>query len=519
MSILMITNKKVHIYFIKVFLPLFGFSIAIGVVCGIVNGFYNWCAENLIASAKKLYSISRNDMKYFPIPLFSAIAIGFIIGVFIYFFPEIRTSGIPQIEGEALGKFNVTWYTSVFLLFIVSLLTIITGMSLGKEGPSIFIGGCIGLGISGIFPIGRMYKRLLVTVGTSTGLSISASLPLAGLIFAVEEIYKKFSAQITMATCFSACLGLFIKELIYGDIELDIGVIHYKFSPILFFLSFICGILGGLAGVAFNLALRYTQKMVNKWSRFPLWLRPVIPAAIGAFIAVYLPNAAFQGDEVISNLFVEKVPAWRIVVCFFVKFFFTCICFASSAAAGLFTPTLAVGALLGGCFANLFVVVGLNPYYMHYVQLVTISAFFVGLNRAAVTATIIFPEYSQHFSGFVGTLTASMFAYFISEFTRVPSFYDALVDDLVERMEQKNPHPPPDDLEEFAFVVDESSLMRGLNLNELELPQKTAVEGIVRHKIRRVPNKNMVLQRNDEIWFITDDDKVLDAEEELRPLF
>lgn len=513
-------RENVKTYIVTILLPLFGFAILTAIFVGLIVGLYNWSGGIFMNYSKKLYDLCRRDLRYFPIPLFSSIVLGLVVGGFIYKFSEIRGSGIPYIEAVAQGKLKVTWYLSMPLMFIASMLSLISGMSFGKEGPSIFMGGCIGYGIATLIPIAKVYTNLLVAAGASTGLAIAFNAPVAGLLFSVEEIYRKFSSVITMTSALTVCVGLFIKELIYGKQSLDIGNLRFSFDALLFFISFISGILGGLCGVAFNVLMRLFSKWFKKMTPpVPMWFYPVIPAVLGSIIATALPNAGFEGADAMEDLFRGNIPTWRIVVAFIVKFTFTSIGFGSSATGGLFIPTLSTGALWGGTLAKIYIAIGLPEKYQNYVILVTISAFFTGCVRAPLTGTIIFPEYSEQFTGFIGPLTASAFAYIVAELTRVPPFYEELVDKLMENYDEKHPHPEPRDLNEFVFIVDNESGIRGLDLNEVTLPRGTAVARIVRNRVPMVPTEDFVLKSDDEVWFVADDVNTLHAEAELKNIF
>lgn len=513
-------RENVRTYIFTILLPLFGFALLTGCIVGIIVGFYNWTGKFFLDYSKELYALCRRKMKYFPIPLFGSIALGFMIGGYIYKFPEIRGSGIPYIEAVAQGKLKVTWYLAIPLMFITSMLSLVSGMSFGKEGPSIFIGGCIGYGIASMIPFARVYKNLLVAAGASTGLAIAFSAPAAGLLFSVEEIYRKFSSVITMTSAMTVCIGVFLKELIFGKLPLEIGDCQYEFSALLFLLSFISGVFGGLCGAAFNVFLRFVSREYKKMTPpVPMWFYPVIPAIIGSIVATALPDAGFDGVETLEKLFHGEITTWRIVVSFVIKFLFTSLCFGSSTTGGLFIPTLSTGALFGGTLAKIYIAIGLPKKYENYVIMVTISAFFTGCVRAPLTATIIIPEFSMKFTGFIGSLTASAFAYVAAELTRVPPFYEELVDNLMENYDEEHPQPPSIDLNEFVFIVDSNSRIRGLDLNELTLPRGTAFSRIVRNRVPMVPTDDLVLRSRDEVWFVAEEASTFHAEDELKSIF
>lgn len=504
----------------QILLPLFGMALLVGVICGLILGLYDWVAGLGTTYALKLYNYCHQHMHFYPIPFFSVIALGLINGALIYKFQEIRGSEIPYIEAVSLGKIEVTWYSSLPIMFLASIISLSTGLSLGREGPSVYMGGCIGYAISQIIPFAKVHKCLLVAAGASTGAAIAFHAPVAGLLFSVEEIYRKFSSVISMTSGLTVCVGYFMKILVFKLDKLDFGFIPYSFKPVMFLISFVCGVICGLVGVAFNLFLRLMRKLYKKMNPpVPLWLNPVIPCIIAAVIGVTIPEAAFEGQYAMEKLFLHDLPLWKIITAFFIKFIFTGICFGSLASGGIFIPTLAVGAYLGSCLAKLYIAIGMDPYYENYVILVSISAFFTGVVRAPLTGTIIFPEFSGEYTGFFGPLTSSAFAYFISEATRVPPIYETLVNDLILAFQNQHPQAQTTELDEFVFIVDGKSMVRGLDLNELTLPGGIAISRVIRKGVPLVPTDDLVLEADDEVWFISEDQNTLQAEARLKVIF
>ncbi len=84
--------------------------------------------------------------------------------------PLISGSGIPQLEGEMTGKLNQVWWRVLIAKFTGGFLSLLGGLSLGREGPSIQLGAMVGKGVSKILDRGRTEEKFLLTCGASAGL-------------------------------------------------------------------------------------------------------------------------------------------------------------------------------------------------------------------------------------------------------------------------------------------------------------------------------------------------------------
>lgn len=89
----------------------------------------------------------------------------------------------------------MNWWKVIIEKFVGGVMCITAGLSLGREGPSVQLGAAVGQGFSRIFKRIKIEEKYLVTGGASAGLSAAFNAPLAGVIFALEEVHKSFSPQ------------------------------------------------------------------------------------------------------------------------------------------------------------------------------------------------------------------------------------------------------------------------------------------------------------------------------------
>ena len=118
-------------------------------------------------------------------------ALAWIVGKLVKWEPMISGSGIPQVEGEIAGRLSQNWKRVLPAKFAGGFF-VYAGWSFSwkEKGPSIQLGAMAGQGISRALGRGKREEKFLMTCGASAGLSAAFHAPLAGMMFAVEEIHK-----------------------------------------------------------------------------------------------------------------------------------------------------------------------------------------------------------------------------------------------------------------------------------------------------------------------------------------
>ena len=109
---------------------------------------------------------------------------------------EAAGSGIQEIEGFLAGQRPLRWLRLLPVKFVGGVLAIGTGLVLGREGPTVHMGGASGMGVARLFGCSRGEINTLVAAGAGAGLAAAFNAPLAGLIFVIEEMRREVELQL-----------------------------------------------------------------------------------------------------------------------------------------------------------------------------------------------------------------------------------------------------------------------------------------------------------------------------------
>ena len=178
--------------------------------------------------------------------------------------PMIAGSGIPQVDGELQGYFTQKWWRVIVAKFAGGILTIGSGLSLGREGPSIQLGAMAGKGFARVTRRMRTEERMLMTCGASAGLAAAFNAPLAGVLFSLEEVHKSFSVEVLLSCMASSITADFISRNVFGLRPLfDFsGAIAIPLSH--FWIVMLLGLAVGCVGVLYNFCIDKAQGLYDK---------------------------------------------------------------------------------------------------------------------------------------------------------------------------------------------------------------------------------------------------------------
>ncbi|MGL5172684.1 MAG: chloride channel protein, partial [Olsenella sp.] len=177
-------------------------------------------------------------------------AILMVVSRLLLWEPYTQGSGIPQVDAEVMGRLDMPWHRVILAKFAEGTLCAFAGLSLGREGPSVQLGGMSGKAVSKVLKKGRGEERLLVTCGAAAGMSAAFHAPLTGVLFAIEEIHKEFSAPLIVSVMTASVVADFLVSQVLGvapvitlSFASDLPHIDYLFVVL---IGVYCGVLGAL---------------------------------------------------------------------------------------------------------------------------------------------------------------------------------------------------------------------------------------------------------------------------------
>jgi CIC family chloride channel protein len=352
------------------------------------------------------------------------------------FAPTTAGSGIPRVEAVLRNHLRPAAALILPVKFFGGVLSIGSGLALGREGPTVQMGGTVGR----LF--GDATARLtpepwtLIAAGAGAGLAVAFNAPLAAAVFVAEELIRRFSARIFTATLVACIAGTVVARACLGNdpdfhVVVDPHGVHATVLPAYLLL----GGLAGLFGVAFNVSLLATLDLAARLRRLPRGARGAAVGAAAGLIAWFAP-AVVGGGEGLAQAALLRPLAWRALLGLIaVRFALSLASYGSGAPGGIFAPLLALGAIVGNGFdVALTAAHGTAPHPAPYAT-VAMAACFTAVVRSPLTAVVLVLEMTGAWTLILPMMAASALAYAVPELVGNAPIYDTLRarDEAVER--------------------------------------------------------------------------------------
>jgi len=409
---------------------IYGLGLATGVLAGLVAVAYRLLASWL--DALRTGAFPGPDPWRFPV-IAAWVALTATAGAATAFMvrkaPLIKGSGIPQVKAALQRRLGMDWVRELPLKFLGGSLALGTGLSLGREGPSIQLGALVGAGVADLS--GRTEaKRYLVTAGAAAGIAAAFNAPLAGVLFCLEELHRSFSPVMLTCSMVAAFAAHAVAWLLAGG-ESVFGFPVQTVLPLgLYPAIVVIGAACGLAGAGFNAAIVGAQKL---WKAAvpPEWLRLVLAFIAGGLVAVAAPGIAGGGAPMVDLVAGGGIPLAVLAALAVGKFVFTTLSYGSGAPGGIFLPMLVIGAMLGGIGGRGLEAAGAGASWMGNCVMLGMVGFFTAVVRAPVTGAILIAEMSGSFAHFPALMLSAVVASLTASLLRSPPIYDTLLARLV----------------------------------------------------------------------------------------
>ncbi|MDR2417877.1 MAG: ClC family H(+)/Cl(-) exchange transporter [Treponema sp.] len=357
--------------------------------------------------------------------------IGLFFGWAIKVRPMIKGSGIPQVKGVLLGYVQMRWITELPLKIITSTLGLGAGLSMGRGGPSLQIGSYVGLGMLPLFRRSKEEEKILIVAASSAGIAAAFSAPLAGVLFALEELWPSFSplfiaSAMAVSIAAEATAALFLGSgpvfSFAGIITLPLQNMHW-----VVLLGIVCAILGDV----FKRAL-YVSMDVYKRFDIPLRFRPLIPLLLSIPLGLCLFDVLGGGHNLIEAIARGGYSLRLLLLLFVCKLVFTAICCGSSTSGGIFLPLLACGALVGAAMGEALELGGfINDSQKLNFIILGMAAFFTSVVKAPITGMVLILEMSGNFSNMGNLVLVCLSAFVMSNLIMSHPVYSVLLERML----------------------------------------------------------------------------------------
>ena len=279
---------------------------------------------------------------------------GLLIGLFVHFFmPGRRPQGVAEvIEANALrgGRMPLAVGLKAALVNAVS---IGAGASVGREGPVVHLGASLGAWASKRLHLGRTASRTLLGCGVAAAVAASFNAPIAGTFFALEVVVGHYALTAFAPIVISAVIGTMVSRMYYGDFPAFIlpnttTIVSFWEFPAFALLGVVCAVMA----IIFMRSIMWTEDLVNR-TPVPRWAHPALGGFAVGVIALAYPHVLGVGYEATDAALSGLYPLGLLIALIALKMAATAISLGCGFGGGVFSPSLFIGAMVGGAFGIL----------------------------------------------------------------------------------------------------------------------------------------------------------------------
>ena len=344
------------------------------------------------------------------------------------FAPDAGGSGIPQLKAFVLGERDMGWRRLLPVKFVAGVLGIGSGFALGREGPTIQMGGATGLMVSEWFRVkaGEGERKALIAAGAGAGLAAAFNAPLAGVMFVLEELAGNFTPVIFVAAFLASVTADVVGRLLTG--EMPVFPLHAMPAPNLHVLpaSLLLGAICGVGGVIFNRSLLKSLDLYARL-RWPSWAVGAFAGALVGCAAGIYPGVAGGGGLLAEHAITGEIAFRWLPLLLAARFLLTMTSYGTGAAGGIFAPLLVLGALGGLGFGGaVHAVLPAWAAHPEVFAVIGMGGLLTAIVRAPLTGIVLMIELTGKYDFMLPLLACCLVAYGVAEALGDTPIYEAL---------------------------------------------------------------------------------------------
>ena len=480
-------------------------SLLIGIIVGLIIVMHRIILLKISPMFISLYNKATENIMLIPIVFLFLILLGFIVGKMVKKESMISGSGIPQVEGILTRNLKQNWFMVLIYKFIGGLICLGAGLSLGREGPSVQMGACVGEGISEKTNKLDNEKKYLITSGASAGLSAAFNAPISGVMFSLEETHKNFSPLVLVSAMIASLTGDFISKNFFGMTP-SLYFSKLNSLPLKYYWGLIIlGIVIGVSGVIFSNGLLKTQDLYKKLNT-SVEIKCIIPFVITGIIGMVFPIVLGGGHDLIMTLKESEFTLVFLFSLIVIKFLFTFVCFGSGAPGGIFFPLLVLGALVGNFVGLVYIkYLGIPEVYLANFIVLAMAGHFASIVKAPITAILLISEMTGSLNHLLSLAVVVIVSQLTSDILNSAPIYESLLSRILAKGANKY-EGRVGKKTLIEIVVQIYSELDDKEIKDIDWPEDCLVVSIHRDEKEILPRGDTKIYAGDLLVIMTNED-------------
>lgn len=489
-------------------------GVLVGVFASISVSAFRFTISFAFEFTQNAYAFLRANPAWIVAWILFSLFLAFILAMFLKDEPNIGGSGIQDLEGQLHGTIKMDWFSVLWRKFIGSVISIGSGLALGREGPSIQIGGVIGQGVNYFLKGDRTQENVLVSAGAAAGLAAAFNTPVSGVLFLVDEVHKKIS-NVVLITAFTASVTANFITYHLLNIDPTIQLDPLAVFPLQYYFLLI--ILGGFIAICGAFYQEVTFKVQDLYNKLPMpnYVNAFIPFLFVIPIGLFLPQMLGGGEELIDAVIDSPFGIQTLLAIIVFRFIFMNLSYGSGLPGGVFLPLLSFGALLGALFSNgAMSLTDIPDIYLYNFVVYAMGGLLTAITKAPLMSVMLIVEMTGRITHVMPLALVCLVAYVTADFLKSAPIYEV----LLERKIGKKATSFQGEISEYELIIEPDTALDGFHVYDLKMPGSSLIVRIERNGRQFVPSSDMVLAANDTLVAEADTAVILSVQRYLNNL-
>lgn len=469
----------------------------IGLLTGLVVSAFRLIIQHFLQFVKTSFAYFHLHPWWLIAWAAGSVVLALLLGWLAQHYPDIKGSGIPQVEGQLTNQFDEQWWPVLWRKFLGGIFAIGSGLYLGREGPSIQLGATIGQGVEEFAKVDHLNRLIGIASGAAAGLAAAFNAPIAATIFILEEVYHNFSPLIWLATFVSSLCSNMVAMQFFGLHPVLAVPYEHMLPNNLYWHLIVLGIMLGILGRLYQVVILSLSRWAAKLRFIPPIAYPVIPFLMVIPIAWCFPLTLGGGNELIIALRSLPLSLSLFVGLFVLRFVFSMISYGSQLPGGIFLPILTLGAILGAVYCTLMVRLGLMPArYLPNFIIYAMAGYFACISKAPFTAILLITEMVGSLSHLMPLALVAVVAYLVVDFLHGEPVYTAMFNAFIGNNPQESKQK--EDVT-MSVTVYAGAQLDGCLVKDYPWPADSIVILIYRGEKKIIPNGQTIIRAGDTL--------------------
>src|ERR1022692_5297555 len=323
----------------QIFLVL---ALVIGALTGLAVVAFILLTERM---GMRLYPVGGAPWRRLLFPVVGSLGVGYLL---YRYFPDARGSGVPQTKAALFAREGRITLRTVLGKFFCTSATLASGIPLGREGPSVQVGGGIASVLGRILGLRTEQVKKLIPVGSAAAIAAALNTPLAAVLFSLEEIMGDLHAPVMGAVVLASATSWMVLRVFLGNNPLFKVPQYQLVHPLEFAVYAVLGVVGGVVSVAFTKLLLGLRARFLRFPQKTVWFQPLAGGLLVGLMGWFVPQVLGVGYGYVGDALNGRMALTLMVLLLVLKLFAVTTSYASGNAGGIFGPALFIGAMLGG---------------------------------------------------------------------------------------------------------------------------------------------------------------------------